>query len=86
MLIGVNRHNEIMQINEITDPALEIVEIDRNEVFPGKSDIYILCCRYIRHEVGYSAPLRISYEEYLCKELKKQTEDIQIALAQIMGV
>lgn len=53
MLIGINKNQEIKQINKITDMELTQIEIDRQDTLGSWSDDRILCYRFRQYDGGY---------------------------------
>lgn len=79
MLIGIDKEGNIKQINNITDTTLKQIEVDREKMFPGYSDIRVLKYRYIEHENGFNIEPQ---KDVIQKEIEKLESQQQMQLMQ----
>lgn len=74
MLIGVNEEHQIKQVRNVTDPSLNIIEVD-DGVFNNWSDVRILCyCYKSEGDSGHSIYPYVSLE--LIELLERQDQEV----------
>lgn len=86
MKIYIDSENEIKAINNTSDSTLTEIEVNRDDVFPGLTDIAILNYKYIHKENGYSITPVISTQEIEKLELQQRISDLETYILTNEGV
>jgi len=78
MLIGIDKENNIKQINTISDTNLKQIDINRDEVFTNFSDTRILNYKYIEFEGSYSIVPATSLQEIELLEKQDMIDKLMV--------
>ena len=85
MKIYINEKHEIKAINEKTDDALIMYEVDRVEVFGNMSDFMILNYCYKQDESGYSIYPARNYSDIVKEDYRLKVDESQKKISILEG-